>query len=216
MRSERVPTFTEQARRRQIVDAALEVIAESGYAQASLARIAEHIGVAKSVVLYHFTKKSEVVDAVFAEIFNRGAAVIVPAVRAENTSAAKLSAYIRANVAFVAANRSAAVAMLELMAGYRDADGLRLDQAAAKAVQEHPPTGDLAALDPLAIFDQGVRSGEFRDVPPLLMKNILRGALDSAAQEYARDAEYDVIGHGEALVEVFEMATARQGVAHGE
>ncbi|WP_166903064.1 TetR/AcrR family transcriptional regulator [Mycobacterium sp. DL440] len=209
MRSEGTRTFTEQARRRQIVDGALEVIAEQGYPQASLARIAEHIGIAKSAVLYHFNSKSEVVEAVFTEIFTRGVAVIVPAVNAETTAAAKLSAYIRANVAFVAGNRSAAVAMLELISGYRDADGLRVDQAAAKAVQEHPPTGEMAALDPLTIFTEGVSNGEFRDLSPLFMKNILRGALDSAAQEYARDPGYDVIGHGEVLVEVFEKATTR-------
>lgn len=208
MRSERTKTFTEQARRRQIVEGALEVIAEQGYPQASLARIAEHIGIAKSAVLYHFTNKSEVVEAVFTEIFARGAAVIVPAVNAETTAAAKLSAYIRANIAFVAANRSAAVAMLELISGYRDADGLRVDQAAAKAVQENPPTGDLAALDPQSIFAAGVEGGEFRELSPLFMKNILRGALDSAAQEYARDPGYDVIAHGEVLVDILAKATA--------
>lgn len=208
MRSERTKTFTEQARRRQIVEGALEVIAEQGYPQASLARIAEHIGIAKSAVLYHFTNKSEVVEAVFTEIFTRGATVIVPAVNAEITAAAKLSAYIRANVAFVAANRSAAVAMLELISGYRDADGLRVDRAAAKAVQENPPTGDLAALDPQSIFAAGVEAGEFRELSPLFMKNILRGALDSAAQEYARDPGYDVVAHGEVLVDIFEKATA--------
>ncbi|MGV0741446.1 TetR/AcrR family transcriptional regulator [Mycolicibacterium sp. XJ870] len=209
MRSERTKTFTEQARRRQIIDAATEVIAESGYAQASLARIAAQIGVAKSVVLYHFTSKAEMVEAVFVDIFERGAAVIVPAVVAETTATAKLSAYIRANIAFIASNRSIAVAMLELMAGFRDDDGLRLDQAAAKAVHEHPPTGDLAALDPLTIFEAGLRDGEFRDLSPLFMKNILRGALDSAAAEYARDPDYDVVGHGEQLIAIFEQATAK-------
>ncbi|WP_135453101.1 TetR/AcrR family transcriptional regulator [Mycobacterium sp. DL99] len=208
MRSGGTKTFTEQARRRQIVDGALEVIAEQGYPQASLARIAEHIGIAKSAVLYHFNSKSEVVEAVFTEIFARGSAVIVPVVNAETTAAAKLSAYIRANIAFVAANRSAAVAMLELISGYRDADGLRVDQAAAKAVQDNPPTGDLAALDPQSIFAEGLESGEFRELSPLFMKNILRGGLDSAAQEYARDPDYDVITHGEVLVDIFEKATA--------
>jgi TetR/AcrR family transcriptional regulator, fatty acid metabolism regulator protein len=209
MRSEDALTFTEQARRRQIVDAAIEVIAEAGYAQASLARIAAHVGVAKSVVLYHFTKKSEVVEAVATTVFDRGAAVIVPAVAAESTAAGKLTAYIRANISFVAANRSTAVAMLELLAGYRDDDGLRFDQAAAKAAAEHPLTGDLAALDPLSIFEQGLRNGEFRDLSALFMKNALRGALDSAAWEYARDADYDIVGYGEELVAIFDRATRR-------
>lgn len=207
MRSDDALTFTEQARRRQIVDAAIEVIAEAGYAQASLARIAAHVGVAKSVVLYHFTKKSEIVEAVATTVFDRGAADIVPAVTAEATAAGKLAAYIRANIAFVAANRSTAVAMLELLAGYRDDDGLRFDQAAAKAAAEHPPTGDLAALDPLSIFEHGLRNGEFRELSALFMKNALRGALDSAAWEYARDADYDIVGYGEELVTIFDRAT---------
>src|SRR5262245_9661703 len=207
MRSDNALTFTEQARRRQIVDAAIEVIAEAGYAQASLARIAAHVGLAKSVVLYYFTKKSEIVEAVATTVFDRGAAVIVPAVTAEPTAAGKLAAYIRANIAFVAANRSTAVAMLELLAGYRDDDGLRFDQAAAKAAAEHPLTGDLAALDPLSIFEQGLRNGEFGDLSVLFMKNALRGALDSAAWEYARDADYDIVGYGEELVAIFDRAT---------
>lgn len=207
MRSERAKTFTEQARRRQIIDAATEVIAESGYAQTSLARIAAHIGVAKSVVLYHFTTKAEVIEAVFVDIFERGAAVIVPAVVAETSASAKLAAYIRANIAFIAANRSTAVAMLELMAGFRDENGLRLDQAAAKAVHDHPPVGDLAALDPQTIFDEGLNSGEFRELSPVFMKHALRGALDSAAAEYARDPDYDVVGYGEQVVALFERAT---------
>jgi TetR/AcrR family transcriptional regulator, fatty acid metabolism regulator protein len=209
MRSVDAPTFTELARRRQIVDAAIEVIAEIGYAQASLARIAARVGVAKSVVLYHFTKKSEVVEAVATTVFDRGAAVIVPAVTAESTAAGKLAAYIRANISFVAANRSTAVAMLELLAGYRDDDGLRFDQAAAKAAAEHPLTGDLAALDPLSIFEQGLGDSEFRDLSPLFMKSALRGALDSAAWEYARDADYDIVGYGEELVAIFDRATRR-------
>jgi AcrR family transcriptional regulator len=41
-------TFTEQARRRQIIDAA--VLARAGYGAASLAAIAEEIGVSKGAI----------------------------------------------------------------------------------------------------------------------------------------------------------------------
>lgn len=208
MRSERELTFTEQARRQQIAEAAIEVIAEYGYAQASLARIAAHIGIAKSVVLYHFTNKDQIVEAAATEIFDRGAALIVPAVTAETTASGKLAAYIRSNIEFVKTHRSVAVAMLELLAGYRTDDGLRFDQAAARAQIQHPPTGELAALDPLAIFELGVATGEFRDLSPLFMKNAVRAALDGAAWEFARDPDYDVTGYGEELVTIFERATA--------
>ena len=51
-------------------------------------------------------------------------------------------------MSFIADDRTAAIAMLEIVTSYRSEEGLRLDQAAAKSVQESPPTGDLALLDP--------------------------------------------------------------------
>ncbi len=207
MRSNDGLTFTEQARREQIVTAAVEVIATSGYGQASVAKIADHIGIAKSVVLYHFKTKSDIIEAAVTTAFTQAALVIAPAVAAETTAAGKLAAYIRANASFIADNRTAAIAMLEIVTSFRSDDGLRLDQAAAKSVNENPPTGDLALLDPSAIFIMGVRSGEFRPLSALFMKNALRATLDGAVWEIARDPDYDVAGYGEELVTVFELAT---------
>ena len=207
MRSKDGRTFTEQARREQIVAAAIDIVATGGYAHASVAKIADHIGIAKSVVLYHFKTKSDIIEAVVTAIFAEAALVIGPAVAAEQTAVAKLSAYIRANVRFIAGHRAAAIAMLEIVTSYRSDDGLRLDQAAAKSVQESPPAGDLALLDPLAIFTEGVGSGEFRALSAVFAKNALRAALDGAVWEIARDPGYDVVGYGEELVTIFELAT---------
>lgn len=207
MRSTTVPTFTEQARRDQIITAATTVIATEGYAQASIARIAEQIGIAKSVVLYHFKTKNDIIEAVVAAIFTAGAAIIVPAVAetASGSAGERLAAYIRANVRFIDQNRTAAIAMLEILTGYRSPTGLRLDQAAAAA----PEDPALAGLDPEQIFSDGVGSGEFRPLSPRFMKNALRAALDGAAWELARDPEYDVIGYGEELVTAFTLASGR-------
>jgi AcrR family transcriptional regulator len=210
MRSNGGPTFTERARRDQIVAAALEIIAAGGYGQASVAKIADHIGIAKSVVLYHFTTKSDIIEAAVATVMTQAASAIVSAVRTEHTAAGKLAAYIRANAAFIAANRIPAVAMLDIVTSYRSSDGLRFDQAAAKPAGDDPPTGDLALLDPAAIFADGVRSGEFRPLSVTFMKNALRAALDGAVWEAARDPDYDVVAYGEELVTVFELATRAQ------
>ncbi len=52
-------TFIEQARRKQIVAAAIDVISEDGFKAASVARIAERANISKSLVLYHFKNKDE-------------------------------------------------------------------------------------------------------------------------------------------------------------
>ena len=210
MRSKREGrTFTEQARRQQIVEHAIEVIAAHGFGQASIARIAEQVGVAKSVVLYHFATKDELVGAIVAHVMTGGVTAMVPALVAEPTAAGKLAAYIRANCAYLDAHRTESVAMFEITTSFRTADGLRLDQAAARSVEADPPPGDAALLDPLHIFELGVGNGEFADLSPPFMKNALRAALDGAVSELARDPQYDVVGYGEQLVAVFDRATRR-------
>lgn len=206
MRSSGGLTFTEQARREQIVAGAVEVIANSGYGQASLAKIADHIGIAKSVVLYYFKTKSDVIEGVVATVFMKATLVIAPSVAAEATALGKLAAYIRANVGFIANNRTAAIAMLEIVTNYRSDDGLRFDQVAAQSMQNQPPTGAQALLDPFTIFAEGVDNGEFRPLSALFMKNALRATLDNAVWEIARDPDYDVVGYGEELVTVFDLA----------
>ncbi|TDZ89944.1 TetR/AcrR family transcriptional regulator [Mycobacteroides salmoniphilum] len=202
MRSAETLTFTERARRAQIVAGAIEVLAGAGYPQTSLAKIAEHVGVAKSAVLYHFTSKTEVIESVMLEVFTRAATIIVPAVHAESTALARLTAYIRANIEFVASNRVAAIALLEIITGYRNQDGLRFDQAAAGVA----PPAEFAAMDPEAIFTDGVATGEFESVSPRFMKNALRAALDGAVWELGHDPDYDATGYGEQLVDMFTKA----------
>lgn len=198
-------TFTERARREQIVVAATEVIAQAGYGQASVAKIADHIGVAKSVVLYHFKTKNDIIEAVVAAVFSAAAAEMVPAMASAVSPSDRLGAYIRANVAFIKQNRVAATAMVEILTGYRSPDGLRFDQAAAGAP---PPTdAGLTALDPESIFLDGVSGGEFRALSPRFMKNALRAALDGAVWELVRDPDYDVVAYGEELVTIFDLAT---------
>ena len=80
MRPENEPkgqTFIEKARRAQIVAAAVEVIAEVGYAKASLAAIAVRAGISKGVISYHFSGKDELMVTIVETIYGDAAAHIV-------------------------------------------------------------------------------------------------------------------------------------------
>lgn len=208
MRSSRRSTFTEQARRRQIEECAIELIAEQGFVSASIARIAERAGVAKSAVLYYFATKDDLVSAIVERVMLAGAQAMVPALLAETSATGRLTAYIRANCVFLDGHRAESVAMFEIMTSFRTVNGLRLDQAAARSMAEQPLPDELVLLDPMRIFEEGVHSGEFADLSPLFMKNALRAALDGAVSEIARDISYDVLGYGEQLVSIFTRATS--------
>ncbi|WP_279583347.1 TetR/AcrR family transcriptional regulator, partial [Fodinicola feengrottensis] len=62
-------TFIEQARRAQMVQCAVEEIAENGYPAASLAAIARRAGVSRGVISYHFADKDDLVEQVIADFY---------------------------------------------------------------------------------------------------------------------------------------------------
>ena len=75
---QKAPTFIEQARRRQIVDAAIATVAGEGFGAASLAAIARTAGVSKGVISYHFAGKEELMEACVERVFTGIAERVVP------------------------------------------------------------------------------------------------------------------------------------------
>ena len=56
-------TFTQQKRRDQLVQCMIEVIAEAGFARASVGELARRAGVSKGVITYHFAAKDDLIRA---------------------------------------------------------------------------------------------------------------------------------------------------------
>jgi TetR/AcrR family fatty acid metabolism transcriptional regulator len=192
-------TFTETARRAQIVAAAIDTIAELGYGQASLARIAETAGTSKGVIIYHFGGKDELIRELVAEVVAEGVAYMEPRIEAEPTGAGKLRAYIESNLAFMRENRNHMVAILEIVLNARAADGSRLYNL---SIQDD----GVAALQQLLAHFQG--TGEFRaGFDPHVMAIAIRAAINAVPAQLARDPELDVGHHAHELADLFHLAT---------
>ena len=102
-------SVTSSARRRQIIDAAIEVIAESGYAKTSFARIAEKAGLSSTrFISYHFHGKGELMAAVVADDISGIGDYVGQRVQAESTAAGKLRTYIEAVVEHIDGHRGPA------------------------------------------------------------------------------------------------------------
>lgn len=192
-------TFTETARRAQIVAAAIDTIAELGYGQASLARIAETAGTSKGVIIYHFGGKDELMRELVAEVVARGVAYMEPQIDAEPTGAGKLRAYIESNLAFMGENRNHMVAIFEIALNARAADGSRLYDV---SVQD----AGVAALEQLLAYFQG--TGEFRaGFDPHVMAMVIRAAINAVPAQLARDPALDVAHHAREIADMFHIAT---------
>src|SRR6516165_10916798 len=192
-------TFTETARRAQIVAAAIDTIAELGYGRASLARIAETAGTSKGVIIYHFGGKDELIRELVADVVARGVAYMEPRIDAEPTGSGKLRAYIESNLAFMRENRNHMVAIVEIVLNARAADGSRLYDF---SVQDE----GVAALQQLLAYFQG--TGEFRvGFDPHVMAMAIRADINAVPAQPARDPALDIGHHASELADLFHIAT---------
>src|SRR6516162_7488793 len=192
-------TFTETARRAQIVAATIDTIAELGYGQASLARIAETAGTSKGVIIYHFGGEDELMRELVAEVVAGGVAYMEPWIDAEPTGAGKLRAYIESNLAFIREHRNHMVAIVEIVLNARAADGSRLYDF---SVQDE----GVAALQQLLAYFQG--TGEFRaGFDPHVMAMAIRASINAVPAQLTRHPALDVGHHAHELADLFHVAT---------
>ncbi len=198
-KSERPESFTRTARRAQIVACAIEVIAEVGYPQASIRKIADRVGIAMSAVLYHFGSKDNLVDAIVEHMYRTMLTLVVPALEAEPTATGQLNAYIRSCIKYFATHRTALLALTSTATNFQPSDGRRFDQLGLSP----EVAKQLAVLDPTAILAAGQRDGEFGDFPLESTALALRGAVNSVVEQILREPTYDARGYGEDLIEIF-------------
>ncbi len=197
-------TFTEQARRAQITTCAIEAIAELGYAQASVRKIADRAGVAMSVVLYHFGDKDSLIAAVVSECYRTLFEAMVPAVDAAPTAAGKLEAHIRAHLGYLQTHLAHQVAITEIGNGFRGKGGRRLWDLPVDP--EHDATRDRVELE--VILGDGVATGEFRPLNPASIASAVRGSIGNAMFRRIVDPAFDVNGYADDLVDAFRRACA--------
>jgi TetR/AcrR family transcriptional regulator len=172
-------TFVDEARRRQIVECTIALVAERGYAAASLSAIAARAGISKAAVLYHFRDKQEVI----AETVGHVLATMVAEVGGTVTGAGadpldRLLAHLRAYRAYVRAHPTHRRVLAE---GAAD-------------------TGAAARLrDLVALVEAGQRVGSIRPAAPRVLALAMIGALDAVVADWVADPTTDLDAAGTEL-----------------
>ena len=194
------PTFTETARRAQILACAIEAIAESGYGRASLAEIARRAGVSKGVVSYYFTSKDELLAQVVVDVYRRAGAAIAARTDAETDPSAVLTAYVEANLAFLGRHPADLRAVTEIVMNLRAPDGApRFAPSGADPV--------LAHLERL--LRDGQETGVFRDFDAHALAILVRGAIDTASGRLVTDPGFDLGAYTRELITLAQLATRK-------
>lgn len=194
------PTFTEKARRAQILACAIEVIAESGYGQASLAKIARRAGVSKGVISYYFAGKEELLGHVLVDVYARAGAGIGIRLAPEDGPVAQLRGYLEANLDFLRDHLADIRAVVEIATNARRPDGaLRFSPGDADPVLEHL----------VQLLRDGQTSGDFRDFDARSVALMIRGAIDTASGRLVTDPSFDLSRYTRELIILVELATRK-------
>jgi TetR/AcrR family transcriptional regulator len=173
----RPPTVAEQARRQQLVEATIGVIARHGYAGCSLQRIADAAGITKAAVIYHVATKDALIASAYEAVLAQLIGAVGAAVDAAPTPAAAVDAYVAGMAHHLVAHPEHLRMMVETLAETTPG-------APSSASRWQPLAGLVIAAQ---------RSGEFRpDLDPRTTALVVGGGLDAVLVEHLSDPTYDV------------------------
>lgn len=203
MRSKNRPngrSFIEQARRAQVIDAAVKTIAEFGYANTSLSRIAETAQISKSVISYHFSNKDELLTEVVLHLFTSSWERVEPRLHAETTALGKVSAWITEQLNHFGNHPDQAAAIGQIVGNHRTTGQSRRFES------EIESSVTLLA----GIIADGQRNGELADVDPTVAAVTINSAVEGAISRSVAVPGTDLNAYAVNLVKLATRALTDQ------
>jgi TetR/AcrR family fatty acid metabolism transcriptional regulator len=191
-------TFIERARRQQIIEATIAVVAEDGYAGTSLSKVAERAKISKSVVIYYFEGKNQLLETTVHQVYEEIWKFVKPRLDAEKTAAGKLRAHIESEFAFLEKHRPSLLTVSNILLNHRDRHGVLY-------LREQAEEDYLKIMG--LILEQGQSNGEFRKFAVRPMAATLMHAINGTLDHWAADPKMSLSEYVGELVRIFELAT---------
>ncbi|WP_391202355.1 TetR/AcrR family transcriptional regulator [Psychrobacillus sp. L4] len=169
---------------KQIIDAAIIVIAENGYHQSQVSKIAKQAGVADGTIYLYFKNKEDILISVFEEKMEMFADNLNGIVKEDITASMKLFKMIENHFIVLASNHHlATVTQLELRQSNL---ALRLKINAILKTY-------LMWLD--AILKEGIENGEFdQSIDIRLARQMVFGTIDETTTSWVmNEYKYDLV-----------------------
>lgn len=188
------PSFTETARRAQIIEAAIATIADLGYPSASFAQIAKRARLSSTgLISYHFAGRDELIQQVVQQIVGAITAFMTERMAGVTSAAEALHRYIDGNVAFVESHRADMKALLEIFLN----GGFHYDAHTDRTV-----------ISPVAdILRAGQASGEFRPFDVTVMATLIQRAVEGLPFLLDANPGFDTRTYAAEVITTFDLAT---------
>lgn len=115
-------SFITEARREQIIKAAIEVLKEIGYVNTSLAKIAKKANISTGLISYHFSGKEDLMNKTLLYLIEQEWLFVSERVALKSTWTEKLIIFIEASLAYQDFNRTNSIALIEIVFNARTSD----------------------------------------------------------------------------------------------
>lgn len=195
-RGRKKSTFIEEARRKQIIDAAVSTIAEQGYNNASLNSIAERIDVTRGVISYHFDGRDDLINATIQSILGKLRSYRQERVEATEGSWNKIQVFIRSNIDFIKTYPDHIIAMIELWGNF-----VSIEVKSSFNAELYDPTRDYLE----AILLTGQESGELMEFNARTISSLVQGAVDGVMLQWVfNPGAIDLEQSAEELIILFQ------------
>ncbi|MGY0692691.1 TetR/AcrR family transcriptional regulator [Virgibacillus sp. FSP13] len=171
-------SFIQEARREQIIEAAIKTLDEIGYVKTSLSQIAKRAGISTALISYHFSNKNDLMDHLLMNLVGSSTSYILEKVRKEDTSKEKLDAFITASLAYQGTHPARNIALIEIIFNARTPDNIPYYKLGDDGE-------DQIMYELQEILREGQENGVFGTFNVDVMANMIQGAIG----EYMLNAE---------------------------
>lgn len=187
-------------RQTQIIESAIQVLLEEGYANTSIGNIAKKCGVSKGVVTYYFHQKDSLMGAVLEYCFTKTIPFKENAIDGMENVQDTLRWYIESNIRFMFEHKECVKAMAEVIGNVRNEEGELIYQE------------DSSIYKPLIdILEYGQREGVFREFSPVIMAKMIRDVIDSFGRRVTQVSYLDLDIMIKEITDTFYFATRKEG-----
>lgn len=163
----------------QIIEAAVEVIAENGFHSSQVSKIAKKANVADGTIYLYFKNKEDILISVFREKMGTFIEKTTETIQQNQTASEKLLTFIRMHYEQLSENPYLAiVTQLEL----------RQSKPELRYEINHVLKSYLDVID--AIIEQGIEHGEIRtDINPQIVRQMIFGTLDETVTTWVMKSQ---------------------------
>jgi TetR/AcrR family transcriptional regulator, transcriptional repressor of bet genes len=192
-------SFIAEARREQIMEAAIQTLDEIGYVKASLAQIASRAGISTALISYHFADKHDLMNHLLTKLIERSTAYILEKVHQESEPRERLNTFIVASLAYQGTHPAHNTALLEIIFNARTPDNTPYYKLGDD--EDEPIVQELEQ-----ILRNGQEQGSFGAFDVHVMCSMIQGAIGEYMPISAVTRKVDLETYSSQLVKIINRA----------